>query len=331
MSRLPDLSKMCSFADIIESGKKEKAELQKKFDHLKKQYDELYVKSSAVPLKRKSASVGTQTRLKTATVSTQSVWVNVDESIQTDDKSLSQVDSMPETTSTTTNSAVSPTSTLSFGGEDCESTMSAQFAFDSLITPEITAVSNSVSIFGSKFETSKLSFKTVDPEPPSQSFATFAGYKSGSLSTNVPTSEPKPATFLTTSLTKPATYDAVPTNAQKRSNIEQAKFPATTTSVNASFESGTTAVKICETCGYTTEHSGHFNQHKMEGCKSAKPVKDKNCPICCRSYTHNQLRFHLRQYITDSSKAKNGHQNFSPAEHARILEKLKEEKKQNDH
>lgn len=78
----------------------------------------------------------------------------------------------------------------------------------------------------------------------------------------------------------------------------------------------------CDDCGYTTTHSGHFKVHKSEGCKSSAVAKDKNCQVCCETFTYNQLRYHYRQYCIDSSKATNGHSNFSPADHKRMLEKL---------
>lgn len=83
----------------------------------------------------------------------------------------------------------------------------------------------------------------------------------------------------------------------------------------------------CVDCGYTTEQKGHFNVHKKENCKSANAIKDKNCPVCCKRYTHNTLRFHLGQYTKDTSKAKNGHQYFTPQDHVKMLAKLKAEKK----
>lgn len=60
----------------------------------------------------------------------------------------------------------------------------------------------------------------------------------------------------------------------------------------------------------------------MEGCPSSTPLKDKNCPVCCQQYTHNQLRFHFRQYLVDPSKASNGHANFTPEDHRNMLKKL---------
>lgn len=83
----------------------------------------------------------------------------------------------------------------------------------------------------------------------------------------------------------------------------------------------------CADCGYTTKHKGHFNVHKKENCKSTITIKNKNCPVCCETYTHNTLRFHLRQYTKDTSKARNGHQNFTPEDHVKMLAKLKAERK----
>lgn len=91
--------------------------------------------------------------------------------------------------------------------------------------------------------------------------------------------------------------------------------------------SSSSSIKVkemkCEHCEYTTSHSGHFSVHKAEGCKKAVAVKDVNCPICCRSFTHNNLRAHLRQYLKDSSKSKNGHEHYTPEDHQKLLEKVK--------
>lgn len=84
----------------------------------------------------------------------------------------------------------------------------------------------------------------------------------------------------------------------------------------------------CDFCPYTTKHSGHFAVHKSEGCWNANVEKDMNCAICCQSYTYNNLRAHLRQYLKDSSKAVNGHQNYTPDDHNKLLEKIKKEKKE---
>lgn len=86
-------------------------------------------------------------------------------------------------------------------------------------------------------------------------------------------------------------------------------------------------VMQCLDCGYFTTHRGHFNVHKKESCVSSIANKDRNCPVCCESYTYNTLRFHLRQYTKDTSKAKNGHENFTPDDHLNILAKMKAEKK----
>lgn len=111
-------------------------------------------------------------------------------------------------------------------------------------------------------------------------------------------------------------------------SITSSNFSAATISANAQLKSGAVigGHNICKNCGYKTKHSGHFNLHLKEGCELAKPMKDQNCPICCKAFTHNQLRYHIRQYLIDSSKAQNGHQHFSPADHAKILNKLKQEK-----
>lgn len=97
------------------------------------------------------------------------------------------------------------------------------------------------------------------------------------------------------------------------------------TKVKANISMG--SVKSCEMCGYKTQHSGHFNVHQTEGCGKSNAAKDRNCPVCCKQFSYNQLRFHLNQYIEDSSKAKNGHSNFSPKEHQMMLDQLKSERK----
>lgn len=84
----------------------------------------------------------------------------------------------------------------------------------------------------------------------------------------------------------------------------------------------------CEYCGYATKHSGHFNVHKSEGCRSASVDKNMNCPICCKSYTYNNLRAHLRQYLKESSKAQNGHQYYKPEDHQQLLLRIKKEKQE---
>lgn len=84
----------------------------------------------------------------------------------------------------------------------------------------------------------------------------------------------------------------------------------------------------CENCEYSTNHGGHFGVHKAEGCKNAAAEKDVNCPICCQCFTYNNLRSHIRQYTIDSTKAKNGHQNYTPANHKELLERIKKERKE---
>ena len=86
-------------------------------------------------------------------------------------------------------------------------------------------------------------------------------------------------------------------------------------------------LKSCEKCGYTTNHGGHFNLHKNEGCAGVKANKDMNCQICCKPFTYNQLRYHLRQYRFDTSKAINGHQYFSPAVHSAMMDAMRDNKK----
>lgn len=166
-------------------------------------------------------------------------------------------------------------------------------------------------IFGSSSQVSSLSFESMTDESatPSQSAALAR------LSTTL---RPKSEFSFAQIVKKPC--DDMVTKVRK---------PSTITSANTPFDSGTIngSDKICEKCGYTTDHSGHFNLHKREGCQTIAAVKDMNCPICCQLYTYNQLRYHLRQYIKDTSKAKNGHQNFTPEEHTKLLNKLKEEKK----
>lgn len=83
----------------------------------------------------------------------------------------------------------------------------------------------------------------------------------------------------------------------------------------------------CNSCQYTTMHKGHFQVHKEEGCKTATPIKEKNCPVCCKPFTYNRLRYHLQQYLIDSSKATNGHDNFTPEQHKNILKKLTAQRK----
>lgn len=84
----------------------------------------------------------------------------------------------------------------------------------------------------------------------------------------------------------------------------------------------------CDQCEYTTTHRGHFSVHKAGGCKHVVAEKNLNCPICCQSYTYNNLRSHLRQYLIDSSKAQNGHQFYKPSDHQNLLQKIKKEKKE---
>lgn len=114
----------------------------------------------------------------------------------------------------------------------------------------------------------------------------------------------------------------------KRSKIDQddgsIKFRA---SLSSKSNSTMGAILKCDNCGFVTKQSGHFKVHKAEGCLSSNPRREKNCPICCQEYTYNQLRYHLRRYLIDSSKATNGHANFTPEEHRKMLNKLKEERK----
>lgn len=82
----------------------------------------------------------------------------------------------------------------------------------------------------------------------------------------------------------------------------------------------------CSNCNFKTLHRGHFNIHVREGCELAETNKDKNCPVCCGCYTYNQLRYHLQQYVRDTSKATNGHQNFTPYDHKKMLTNLSKQK-----
>lgn len=99
-------------------------------------------------------------------------------------------------------------------------------------------------------------------------------------------------------------------------------------SMHKRIDGGLREMLICQCCGYTTQHSGHFKVHCSQGCESILAEKDMNCPICCELFTYNNLRYHLRQYLNDTSKAQHGHQHFSPKVHRDYLEKIKKEKKE---
>lgn len=83
----------------------------------------------------------------------------------------------------------------------------------------------------------------------------------------------------------------------------------------------------CQNCEYTTTKSYAMKVHREEGCKSAKVVKTLKCEICHRDVTHNTYRYHLNQYTKQSSQAKNGHENFTPAQHIEMLAKLSKTKR----
>lgn len=83
----------------------------------------------------------------------------------------------------------------------------------------------------------------------------------------------------------------------------------------------------CQNCEYATTKSYAMKVHREEGCKSAKVVKTLKCEICHRDVTHNTYRYHLNQYAKQSSHAKNGHENFTPAQHVEMLAKLNKTKR----
>lgn len=83
----------------------------------------------------------------------------------------------------------------------------------------------------------------------------------------------------------------------------------------------------CSKCDFSTNHRGHYNVHIVEGCGRISSAQDLNCDICCRPCTRNQLRYHLRQYFKDSSKANNGHEFFTPAQHVQLMDRIKMEGK----
>lgn len=112
----------------------------------------------------------------------------------------------------------------------------------------------------------------------------------------------------------------------KRKDKASTSHTKSTTPMVLASRQGSEKIKSCSKCGYTTHHSGHFNLHKTEGCAGVVTKKDKNCPICCKAYTYNQLRYHLRPYLSESSKATNGHQYFSPADHDQIIKFVKTNK-----
>lgn len=96
---------------------------------------------------------------------------------------------------------------------------------------------------------------------------------------------------------------------------------------NAASKRSKGSILKCANCEYTTKHTGHFKVHQSEGCSSSSPSIDRNCPVCCKEFTYNRLRYHLRQYLVDSSKAINGHQHFTPKEHEKMLNKLTTQRK----
>lgn len=79
----------------------------------------------------------------------------------------------------------------------------------------------------------------------------------------------------------------------------------------------------CSDCDYTTLKAYNMKVHRQEGCKQAQVIKSAKCEVCQARFTYNGLRCHLNQYTKTSSTAKNGHQAFTPAQHRRMLEKIK--------
>lgn len=82
----------------------------------------------------------------------------------------------------------------------------------------------------------------------------------------------------------------------------------------------------CSHCGYSTFRGNAMKIHREEGCRSAVVEKFYSCDVCKGKFTYNSYRYHLNQYTKQSSHAKNGHQNYSPAKHRQMLEKLKQTK-----
>lgn len=82
----------------------------------------------------------------------------------------------------------------------------------------------------------------------------------------------------------------------------------------------------CAVCGYTTFKANAMKIHRQEGCRSAVKAKKISCDVCKGEFTYNTYRYHLNQYTKQSSHAKNGHQNHSPAQHRQMLENLKQTK-----
>lgn len=82
----------------------------------------------------------------------------------------------------------------------------------------------------------------------------------------------------------------------------------------------------CLNCAYSTVKAYHMKIHRQEGCQKAIVTKDFSCSVCNAKFTYNTLRYHLNQYTKQSSHAQNGHQQYSPAQHREMLQKLKQSK-----
>lgn len=114
---------------------------------------------------------------------------------------------------------------------------------------------------------------------------------------------------------------------QMKVNSLEQHSQKTTPEENYSERRGGAMVHKCSSCDYKTQKANRMKIHREEGCKSVSSVKNCTCEVCGGHFTHNQLRYHLNQYVKKSSHAKNGHQRFTPTQHREMLDKINKAKR----
>lgn len=82
---------------------------------------------------------------------------------------------------------------------------------------------------------------------------------------------------------------------------------------------------LCPDCRYKTNKKDNLKKHQVR--KHGEIERDMKCVICDKLFLYDELRGHLRYYATGKHTAKNEHAKYTPDEHKKLLEDLKQLKK----